>query len=85
MLYYFIVQVLVFILHVLVLVVHGVCHLDFGGGNPHVKYLCAVANFCDEYYLVIGPFCILSTRRVTPLTRCLISSSFYRSPSFAGC
>ena len=49
--YYFIVQVLV-------LVVHGVCHLDFGGGNPHVKYLCAVANFCDEYYLVIGPFCI---------------------------
>ena len=39
------------------LVVHGVCHLDFGGGNPHVKYLYAVANFCDEY-LVIGPFCI---------------------------
>ena len=28
--YYFIVQVLV-------LVVHGVCHLDFGGGNPHVN------------------------------------------------
>ena len=34
-----------FIVQVLVLVVHGVCHLDFGGGNPHVKYLCAVANF----------------------------------------
>ena len=47
------------------------CHLDFGGGNPHVKYLCAVANFYDEYYLVIGPFWIvnLSTRRVTLLTR----------------
>ena len=29
------------------LVVHGVCHLDFGGGNPYVKYLCAEANFCD--------------------------------------
>ena len=88
MLYYFIVQVLVFIIlsfKFWFLVVHGVCHLGFGGGNPHVKYLCAVANFCDEYYLVIGPFCILSTRRVTPLTRCLISSSFYRSPSFAGC
>ena len=41
------------------LVVHGVCHLDFGGSNPHVKYLCAVANFYDEYYLVIGPFWIL--------------------------
>ena len=40
------------------LAVHGVCHLDFGGGNPHVKYLCAVANFYDEYYLVIGPFWI---------------------------
>ena len=40
------------------LVVHGVCHLDFGGGNLHVKYLCAVANFYDEYYLVIGPFWI---------------------------
>ena len=40
------------------LVVHGVCHLDFGGGNPHVKYLCAVASFYDEYYLVIGPFWI---------------------------
>ena len=38
------------------LVVHGVCHLDFGDGNPHVKYLCAVANFYDEYYSVIGPF-----------------------------
>ena len=40
------------------IVVHGVCHLDFGGGNPHVKYLCAVANFYDEYYLVIGPLWI---------------------------
>ena len=61
MLYYFIVQVLVFIIlsfKFWFLVVHGVCHLDFGGGNPYVKYLCAVANFCDEYYLVIGPFCI---------------------------
>ena len=38
------------------LVVHGVCHLDFGDGNPHVKYLCAVANFYDEYYSVIGSF-----------------------------
>ena len=36
------------------LVIHGVCHLDIRGGNPHVKYLCAVANFYDEYYLVIG-------------------------------
>ena len=36
------------------LVVHGVCHLGFGGGNPHVKYLCAVASFYDEYYSVIG-------------------------------
>ena len=61
MLYYFVVQVLVFIMlsfKFWFLVVHGVCHLDFGGGNPHVKYLCAVANFCDEYYLVIGSFCI---------------------------
>ena len=70
MLYHFIVQVLfllfyrsssVFIIlsfKFWFLVVHGVCYLDFGGGNPHVKYLCAVANFCDEYYLVIGPFCI---------------------------
>ena len=41
-----------------VVLVHGVCHLDFGGGNPHVKYLCAVANFYDEYYSVIGPFWI---------------------------
>ena len=40
------------------LVVHGVCHLDFGGGNPDVKYLRAVANFYDEYYLVIGSFWI---------------------------
>ena len=39
------------------LVVHGVSHLDFGSGNPHVKYLCPVANFYDEY-LVIGPFWI---------------------------
>ena len=38
--------------------VHGVCHLDFGGSNPHVKYLCAVAIFYDEYYSVIGPFWI---------------------------
>ena len=64
--YYFIVQVLVFSRSWCV-------SFGFGGGNPHVKYLCAVANFCDEYYLVIGPFCIffvhLSTRRVTPLTR----------------
>ena len=53
------------------LVVHSVCHLDFGGGNLHVKYLCAVANFYDEYYLVIEPFCLvnLSIRRVTPPTR----------------
>ena len=35
------------------LVVHGVRHLDFGGGN-----LCAVASFYDEYYSVIGPFWI---------------------------
>ena len=42
----------------LVALVHGVCHLDFGGGNPHVKYLCAVPNFYDEYYSVIGPFWI---------------------------
>ena len=76
MLYYSIVQVLIFIIlsfKFWFLVVHGVCHLDFGGGDPHVKYLSAVANFCDEYYLVIGPFCIffvhLNTRRVTPLTR----------------
>ena len=40
------------------LVVHGVCHLDLGGGNPHVKYFCAVANFYDEYYSVIGPIWI---------------------------
>ena len=52
--YYFIVQVLVFSCSWCV----SVCHLDFGGGNPYVKYLCAVANFRDEYYLVIGPFCI---------------------------
>ena len=38
------------------LVVHGVCHLDFGDGNPYVKYLCAVANFYDEYYSVIESF-----------------------------
>ena len=49
----FIVQVLVFSCSV-----HGVCHLDFGDGNPHVKYLCAVTNFYDEYYSVIGPFWI---------------------------
>ena len=48
--YYFIVQVLVFSCSWCV----TVCHLDFGGGNPHVKYLCAVANFYDKYYLVIG-------------------------------
>ena len=48
MLHYFIVQVLVFIIlsfKFWFLVVHGVRHLDFGGGNPHVKYLYAVANF----------------------------------------
>ena len=55
MLYYFIRAILSF--KFWFLVVHGVCHLDFGGGNPHVKYLCAVANFYDEY-LVIGPFWI---------------------------
>ena len=62
--YYFIVQVLVFIIlsfkfwFLLFYRSSSGFWLDFGGGNPHVKYLCAVANFCDEYYLVIGPFCI---------------------------
>ena len=46
--YYFIVQVLVFIIlsfKFWFLVVHGVCHLDFKDGNLHVKYLCAVEIF----------------------------------------
>ena len=51
MLYYFIVQVLVYSCSWCV-------SFRLGGGNPHVKYLCAVANFYDEYYLVIGPLWI---------------------------
>ena len=72
MLYYFIGAILSF--KFWFLVVHGVCHLDFGGGNPHVKYLCAVANFYDElllfsYWAILDFLVNLSTRRVTPLTR----------------
>ena len=64
------------------------CHLGFGGSNLHIKYLCAVANFYDEYYLVIGPFLIfydLSTHRVTPLTCVFDILGLLQITPFAGC